>query len=100
MGVPVILRKRSTVQSGYGAPVLAQAGRATWVCDDDQSFFKAIESVSADLDGLAALRQSLRAEIADSALHNMHQFALSFLTTLYGVFLNFVVPKEAPGDKV
>lgn len=60
MGVPVLTRLGRTMQQNQGGAILAMLGLSAWAADSDDAFAQRAVSAAADLEGLDALRQSLR----------------------------------------
>ncbi|MBV8391582.1 MAG: hypothetical protein JOY81_00220 [Alphaproteobacteria bacterium] len=75
MGVPVVtLRgKRSVARASEG--ILTTAGLPHLVATDAESFVATVKGLAQDRAGLAALRRSLRAKVAESPLFDCARFA-------------------------
>ena len=68
MGVPVVTLLGETMMSRWAASMLVRAGRPNWVALDGAGYVARAVEWSADREGLAALRQTLRDEVAQSRL--------------------------------
>jgi protein O-GlcNAc transferase len=68
MGVPVVTLLGDTMMSRWAASMLVRVGRPYWVALDEAGYVARAAEWSRDLDGLAALRATLRAEVAASRL--------------------------------
>lgn len=89
MGVPVITRPGHTFASRHAASHLTTVGLSDWVCEDLEAYkAKAIEWAG-NLDGLAKLREGLRAQVAGSPLCDNHQFARDLEIALRTVWKNW-----------
>ena len=68
MGVPVVTLLGETMMSRWAASMLVRVGRAHWVALDEAGYVARAAEWSQDHEGLAALRASLRGEVARSRL--------------------------------
>lgn len=75
MGVPVITRPGHTFASRHAASHLTTVGLSDWVCDDLEAYKAKAVEWAGNLDGLATLREGLRAQVAGSPLCDNYQFA-------------------------
>ena len=68
MGVPVVTLLGNTMMSRWAASMLVRVGRPNWVATDEAGYVSRAVEWSADIDGLAHLRQTLREEVLMSRL--------------------------------
>ena len=68
MGVPVLGLAGRHAATRLCASLLSAAGRPKWCAEDIDSCVATARALTEDLDQLAALRQGLRSEVADSVL--------------------------------
>jgi len=68
MGVPVVTLLGETMMSRWAASMLVRVGRAHWVATDESGYIARAAEWAHDHEGLAALRSTLRAEVAASRL--------------------------------
>ncbi len=68
MGVPVVTLLGETMMSRWAASMLVRAGRPNWVALDEAGYVARAAEWSADHEGLAHLRRTLRDEVANSRL--------------------------------
>ena len=68
MGVPMVMLQGATYASRFGGSVLANVGLEDWIARSPEEYVECAVARAADLDGLANLRQTLRAEMAKSVL--------------------------------
>jgi predicted O-linked N-acetylglucosamine transferase (SPINDLY family) len=74
MGIPVVSRLGANPASRSGLSLLQQIGRADWVATDEQGYLLTATGLAADLPRLAAIRESLRADVAASPLTDGPRF--------------------------
>lgn len=68
MGVPVLALVGERHAGRVGASLLSAAGLSDWLADTPESFVAIARSMSADVNKLARLRESLRGALAESSL--------------------------------
>jgi protein O-GlcNAc transferase len=68
MGVPVVTLLGRTMMSRWAASMLVRVGRGHWVATDEAGYVARAAEWSRDLDGLDALRRTLRGEVGMSRL--------------------------------
>lgn len=68
MGVPVVTLLGRTMMSRWAASMLVRVGRPNWVATDEAGYVARAVEWSADIHGLAHLRETLRSEVAGSRL--------------------------------
>ena len=68
MGVPVVTLLGDTMMARWAASMLVRVGRPNWVALDERGYVDRAAEWSADLDGLAHLRRTLRQEVEASRL--------------------------------
>ena len=74
MGVPLITLAGDRHAARLGASLLAAAGRPEWIAESPDALTTVASGLAGDLDRLAALRASLREEVAASPLADVHGF--------------------------
>ena len=82
MGVPVVALPGEIFASRHSASHLANIGLADWVCDSVSEYIDLAVTRASDLDGLAALRDSLRERMRRSPLCDAPRFGRAFGTAL------------------
>jgi predicted O-linked N-acetylglucosamine transferase (SPINDLY family) len=78
MGVPTLTLAGGSLLGRQGASLLTAAGLADWIAADAAEYKAKALARAADLPGLAALRQGLRAHVRASALFDAPRFARHF----------------------
>jgi protein O-GlcNAc transferase len=86
MGVPVLTLKGDRFLSHLGESIAINAGQVAWIAQDRGVFLQKAVSFSADLEGLASLRQGLRAQVQSSPLMDNERFARNFAEALQGMW--------------
>lgn len=74
MGVPVITQAGGRFVSRVGETILTNAGLAAWVAQSPEQYLETASALVSDTTGLAQIRASLRARIAQSTLGDTAQF--------------------------
>jgi len=77
MGVPTLAVAGEHMAARQGASVLAAAGRPEWIAETPEALAAAAVALAADIDGLAALRTTLRGSVAASGLGDVAGLARS-----------------------
>ncbi len=75
MGVPVITLVGKTSLGRAGWSLLSNLHRCGWAAHDPFQFVRAATDLASDIEGLAAIRATLRSEMAQSALMDGQSFA-------------------------
>jgi len=75
MGVPVVTLAGATHASRVGVSLLESVGLGDWTADSIEDYVERAARAARDLDGLAALRAGLRAQMAASPLMDAARFA-------------------------
>lgn len=86
MGVPLVTLRGSTHASRVGASLLAAAGHPEWTADTPDDFVRIASDLAQAPEHLAALRTSLRAEVAGAPLCDQVSFAAKFAQTLLQIW--------------
>ena len=86
MGVPVLTRKGDSFLSHQGETIVANAGLADWIAQDDDEYVSKAVQYAADLNSLAFLRLNLRQQVLAYPLFDASQFACSFEAALWGMW--------------
>ncbi|GAB6039868.1 tetratricopeptide repeat protein [Endothiovibrio diazotrophicus] len=97
MGVPTLTWAGESETSRNGASQLSCAGLAEWVAESEEAYVDKAVAFAEDLEGLAALRAGLRAQVAASPLFDARRFADHFETALREMWRRWcqsVVPPE------
>jgi len=74
MGVPVVSLAGDRPQGRMGASILAAAGCADWIASDAAQYVAVASRLSADPDGLRAVRAGLRSRLRASPLLDEERF--------------------------
>jgi predicted O-linked N-acetylglucosamine transferase (SPINDLY family) len=74
MGVPTVTLPGETFASRHSASHLSNAGYADWVARDAADYVALAVARAQDVDGLAALRGTMRARVAASPLCDAPRF--------------------------
>ncbi|MBI3368898.1 MAG: tetratricopeptide repeat protein [Burkholderiales bacterium] len=86
MGVPTLTMDGHTMLTRQGASILRLAGLDDWVVRDGESFAARACALVSDLPRLAALRGSLRDQVARSPLFDAPRFAIDLAQALKGMW--------------
>lgn len=78
MGVPVVTLRGERHAARVGASILTHLGRPEWIAEDQMGYATIAVRLAGDLPALAAVRQSLRAELQRSSLVDAAGFARKF----------------------
>jgi predicted O-linked N-acetylglucosamine transferase (SPINDLY family) len=89
MGVPLITLAGDSLISRQGVGVLTNAGLPEWIADDEESYLAKAIIFTSDLDKLAKLRASLRAQVLASPLFNAPRFARNFENALLEMWIQY-----------
>jgi len=89
MGVPLITLAGDLLISRQGVGVLMNAGLPEWIADDEESYLAKAIIFASDLDKLAKLRASLRAQVLASPLFNAPRFARNFENALLEMWIQY-----------
>jgi protein O-GlcNAc transferase len=82
MGVPVVTVPSERFASRHSFSHLSNAGLTDTIADSLDEYVRIAISLATDLDELAKTRATMRDRIANSALCNLHQFSLDFMTAI------------------
>jgi len=94
MGVPVLTLKGDRFLSHLGESIATNAGLTNWIAQDcDDYINKAITFVS-DIQSLAAIRGSLRAQVLRTPLFDTQRFARNFSDALWGMYASVGSPVQ------
>ena len=78
MSVPVIMRDRTNVKSGYGSLILSAAERGEWQVSSDEEFIALASSLS-DFAHLGEVRQALKTGLPTTKLFDSNTNTLEFM---------------------
>lgn len=85
MGAPVLTLAGAVHAARVGVSLLHAVGHPEWVARDEAEFARLARSLAGDRPRLAALRQSLRGEVAASVLTEAKSYAARFYGQLRGL---------------
>ncbi len=83
MGVPVLTRRGDRFIGHNGETIAHNAGLSEWVARDEDDFVQKACELTRDLDGLAALRASMRTRLKAAPLFDAVRFARHFEDMLW-----------------
>jgi predicted O-linked N-acetylglucosamine transferase (SPINDLY family) len=83
MGVPVVTLRGQVHAARVGASLVAAIGHPAWAAGDGDGFVRIASELASSHDHLAALRASLRDQVAASTLCNASAFAVRFGAALH-----------------
>ena len=86
MGVPTLTLAGGTLLARQGASLLACAGLPDWVASDEDDYISRALAHTTDINRLAHLRSSLRAQLLASPLCDAPLFALNLEKALQGMW--------------
>lgn len=81
-GVPVLTKRGDSFVSRVGESLLATAGLANWIAEDDDDYVRRAVAFAADLQMLETLRSSLHQQMVASPLGDADRFARNFEAAL------------------
>ena len=88
MGVPVLTLAGERLVSRQGVGLLMNAGLPEWIAQDGEDYVRRAVAHAGDRDGLARLRQGLRAQVLASPLFDAARFARNLESALFGMWQN------------
>lgn len=91
MGVPVISLRDRPPLGRFGDVILGAVGLDEWVVDTEGEYVDYARRMAGELQGLAGLRQSLRARLLGSALCDYTRFARDFEAVIVDIWERAVV---------
>lgn len=86
MGVPTISLAGNTMLSRQGASMLQSVGLSEWVVNNEDEYVDAARRLSSNVDGLAELRNRLRADTIKSPLFDTRGFAKDLQNALLWMY--------------
>ncbi len=86
MGVPVLSKRDRAPLGRFGDSILGACSLGDWVVDGDDAFVARAVAAVADPAALDALRQGMRARVANSALGDAKAYAHDFAAALRGMW--------------
>lgn len=78
MGVPTLTLAGETLLARQGASLLRAAGLPEWIAGDSGEYVAKAQTLTSDVQTLAALRAGMRDQLANSALFDAARFARAF----------------------
>ena len=84
MGLPTVSIAGKRLLARQGASLLAAAGLADWVADDEAAYVAKAVAAAADLPALAALRERLRSQVRASPVFDAPRFAHDLGALIWG----------------
>ena len=86
MGVPTLTLVGNSLLARQGASLLAAAGLADWIVENEANYIKQVVVFANDLENMANLRHGLREQVLASPLFNAAQFAQHFSRALWEIW--------------
>lgn len=86
MGVPVLTLSGTHFLARQGVGLLMNAGLPDWIAGDPDDYVARAVSHASDVEGLAALRARLRAQVLASPVFDAARFAMHFEEALRGMW--------------
>ncbi len=89
MGVPTVTLAGKSMLARQGASLLACAGLADWIAEDEEDYVAKAVAATIDLERLARLRAGLRQQVLASPLFDAPRFARNFEEAMWGMWHRF-----------
>lgn len=89
MGVPTLSLAGESMLSRQGASLLTAAKLTDWIANSEQEYFRKAVAFAADIEVLAWLRCSLRAQVSESALFDARRFARNWEDAIQKIWAKF-----------
>ena len=86
MGVPVLVRAGDRYVAHMGESILHNAGLAEWIAPNEAAYVDLGARLAGDVEGLAALRASLRNRMLASPLFDAPRFARNLEAAIRGMW--------------
>jgi len=86
MGVPTLTISGDTLLARQGASLLSCAGLPGWIAQSEEEYITKAIQHSANIELLSVLRESLRAQVLETALFDASRFSEQFEDAMFGMW--------------